>query len=84
LPIAISKHMILSIHNNSSGILLILLSALASRSINVKDLKLGQRGNKGYAILGIDGNSQLVSDVLKKLGPQFFETTHLQLTSEGI
>ena len=84
LPIAISKQMILSIHNNSSGILLILLSALASRNINVKDLKLGQRGNKGYAILGIDGNSQLVSDVLKKLGPQFFETTHLQLTSEGI
>jgi len=84
LPIAISEQMILSIHNNSSGILLILLSALASRNINVKDLKLGQRGNKGYAILGIDGNSQLVSDVLKKLGPQFFETTHLQLTSEGI
>ncbi|MDQ2177909.1 histidinol-phosphatase HisJ family protein [Marinifilum sp. D714] len=84
LPIAISKQMILSIHNNSSGILLILLSALASRNINVNDLKLGQRGNKGYAILGIDGNSQLVSDVLKKLGPQFFETTHLQLTSEGI
>lgn len=84
LPIAISEQMILSIHNNSSGILLILLSALASRNINVKDLKLGQRGNKGYAILGIDGNAQLVSDVLKKLGPQFFETTHLQLTSEGI
>jgi histidinol-phosphatase (PHP family) len=84
LPIAISKQMILSIHNNSSGVLLILLSALASQNINIKDLKLGQRGNKGYAILGVEGNSQMVSDILGKLGPQFFETTHLKLTSEEI
>ncbi|WP_171593661.1 histidinol-phosphatase HisJ family protein [Marinifilum caeruleilacunae] len=84
LPIAISKQMILSIHNNSSGVLLILLSALASQNINIKDLKLGQRGNKGYAILGIEESSNSVSEVLKKLGPQFFETTHLQLGSEGV
>ncbi|WP_421919449.1 histidinol-phosphatase HisJ family protein [Marinifilum sp.] len=84
LPIAISKEMILSIHNNSSGVLLILLSALASQNINIKDLKLGQRGNKGYAILGIEQCSKAVSEILKKLGPQFFETTHLQLGSEGI
>ena len=79
LPIAVSKQMILSIHNNSSGILLILLSALASQNINVMDLQLGQRGQKGYAILGIDGNTRLASDVLSKLGPQFYETTHLML-----
>lgn len=79
LPIAISKQMILSIHNNSSGILLILLSALASQNINVIDLKLGQRGQKGYALLSIDGNAQMAKTILTKLGPQFFETTHLSL-----
>jgi len=79
LPIAISQQMILSIHNNSSGILLILLSALASQNVNVIDLKLGQRGQKGYAILGIEAYDQSVGNVLSKLGPQFFETTHLSL-----
>lgn len=81
LPIAISKQMILTVHNNSSGILLILLSALASQNINVMDLQLGHRGHKGYAILGIEGNAQLAGSVLTKLGPQFFETSHLLLNS---
>lgn len=79
LPIAIRKQMILSIHNNTSGILLILLSALASQNINIIDLKLGHRGQKGYAILGIEGGPQTAKTVLSKLGPQFFETTHLSL-----
>ncbi|MGQ1911264.1 histidinol-phosphatase HisJ family protein [Marinifilum sp. RC60d5] len=80
LPIAISEQMILSVHNNSSGVLLILLSALASQNINVLDLRLGHRGNKGYAILGIEGEKRKVGDVIGKLGPQFFETTHLNLS----
>ncbi len=79
LPIAISKQMILSIHNNTPGILLILLSALASQNINIIDLKLGHRGQKGYALLSIEGNAQNAGNVLTKLGPQFFETTHLSL-----
>ncbi|TKG94278.1 histidinol-phosphatase HisJ family protein [Puteibacter caeruleilacunae] len=79
LPIAVSKQMILSVHNNSSGVLLILLSALASQHINVTDLQLGHRGNKGYAILGIEADTQLSEDILKRLGPQFFEISHLRL-----
>jgi len=79
LPIAINQQMILSVHNNSSGVLLILLSALASQNINILNLQLGHRGNKGYAILGVEGNVQLTSNILGKLGPQFFEATHLHL-----
>jgi histidinol-phosphatase (PHP family) len=77
LPIPLSQHMILTIHNNSSGVLLILLSALASRNINVIDLQLGHRGQKGYAALGVEGDRQVVTELLSQLGPQFFETTHL-------
>jgi len=79
LPIAISKQMILSIHNNSSGVLLILLSALASMNINVVDLQLGYRGRKGYAALGVDGDEQLIKMILPKLGPQFYEISCLCL-----
>ena len=79
LPIAISNQMILSVHNNTPGILLILLSALASQNINVIDLRLGHRGQKGYALLSIEGNAQNAGHVLTKLGPQFFETTYLSL-----
>ncbi|RUT79867.1 histidinol-phosphatase HisJ family protein [Ancylomarina longa] len=79
LPIAVSQHMILSVHNNSSGVLLILLSALASQNINILDLRLGHRGQKGYAILGIEGNASLAHNILTQLGMQFFETSHLLL-----
>ena len=79
LPIAINKQMILSIHDNSSGVLLILLSALAALNINVVDLQLGYRGRKGYAALGVDGDEQLIKMILPKLGPQFYETSYLSL-----
>lgn len=79
LPTAISSQMLVTIHNNVSGVLLILLSALASQNINVKDLQLGHRGNKGYAALGVDGNPRVVRELLTKLGDQFHETTHLVL-----
>lgn len=79
LPIAISSQMLVTIHNNISGVLLILLSALASQNINVMDLQLGHRGNKGYAALGVDGDPRVVRDLLSKLGDQFYETTHLVL-----
>ena len=79
LPIAISSQMLVTIHNNVSGVLLILLSALASQQINVLDLQLGHRGNKGYAALGVEGNPRVVRDLLSQLGDQFHETTHLLL-----
>ncbi|MRT94362.1 histidinol-phosphatase HisJ family protein [Ancylomarina sp. 16SWW S1-10-2] len=79
LPIAISSQMLVTIHNNVSGVLLILLSAMASQNINVIDLQLGHRGNKGYAALGVDGNPRIVRELLSQLGDQFHETTHLHL-----
>ena len=79
LPIAISSQMLVTIHNNVSGVLLILLSALASQNINVMDLQLGHRGNKGYAALGVVGNPRVVRELLTQLGDQFHETTHLVL-----
>jgi histidinol-phosphatase (PHP family) len=83
LPMPISSHMILSIHNNRSGVLLILLSALASRNINVLDLQLGHRGQKAYAALGVEGDERIVAELLSKLGPQFHETAHLVLHNLG-
>jgi histidinol-phosphatase (PHP family) len=71
--------MLVTIHNNVSGVLLILLSALASQNINVMDLQLGHRGNKGYAALGVDGNPRVIRELLTRLGDQFYETTHLSL-----
>jgi len=81
LPIAISSQMLVTIHNNVSGVLLILLSALASQQVNVLDLQLGHRGSKGYAALGIDGNPRVVRELLNQLGDQFHEITHLRLKS---
>ena len=80
LPIAVSRQMILAIHNNSPGVLLILLSALAAHCVNVNDLQLGVRGGKGYAILSIDGDEKSVDEILTKLGPQYYETSHLILS----
>jgi len=79
LPIPVSPQMVLTVHHNSPGTLLILLSALASRNINVNDLQLGKRGDKGYAILGVEGDSIIISGLLKQLGPQFYEISQLEL-----
>jgi HisJ family histidinol phosphate phosphatase len=81
LPIPISGHMVLTIHNNRPGVLLILLSALASRRINVLDLQLGSRGERGFAVLGIQGDEREVADILPELGPQFYEATQVVLRS---
>lgn len=81
LPIPVSRQMVLSIHNNRPGVLLILLSALASHDINVVDMQLGERGDKGFAILGVEGDEKDVALVLTQLGPQFHEASHLLLNS---
>jgi len=79
LPIPISKNMILAVLNNKPGVLLILLSALASRNINVVDLQLGERGDKGFAALSYEGDFKVVEDLLRKLGDQYCEITHFEL-----
>ncbi|MBN2554240.1 MAG: hypothetical protein JXB06_15790, partial [Spirochaetales bacterium] len=79
LPIPISRHMVLTVHSNRPGVLLILLSALASRAVNVLDLQLGSRGERGFAVLGIDGDEREVASVLTGLGPQFYEATQILL-----
>lgn len=79
LPIIISKQMILSVHNDSPGVLLILLSALASRNINVNALQLGKKGNKGYAVLGVEGNDHIIEEIISKLGSQYFEISYCRL-----
>ena len=55
LPIPISRHMIVAVHANRPGVVLVLLSALASRGVNVVDLQLGARGDKNFAALGDRG-----------------------------
>lgn len=77
INIPISNTMLISIHNDHPGVLFTLLAALASRNINVIDLKLGKRGDRGFAALGIEGEAvalnALSSKILGQLGPQFHE-----------
>jgi len=80
LPIPVSAHMIITVHANRPGTLLILLTALASRNVNVVDLQLGQRGERGFAVLGVQGGEREVAEVLTQLGPQFFEASQIRLS----
>ncbi len=79
LPIPISPQMIITIHNNRPGTLLILLSALASQHINIHDLQLGERGSKGYAVLGVNGPENTIKILLSQLGNQFFEASLIEV-----
>jgi histidinol-phosphatase (PHP family) len=81
LPIPISRHMIVAVHANRPGVVLVLLSALASRGVNVVDLQLGARGDKNFAALGIEGDEREVADVLRRLGPTYFEASQITLGS---
>lgn len=79
LPVPVTRHMILTVHANRPGTLLVLLSALASRNVNVTDLQLGARGGKGYAVLGVQGDERDVADALARLGPQYHEASQIVL-----
>jgi histidinol-phosphatase (PHP family) len=81
LPIPISRHMIVAVHANRPGVVLVLLSALASRGVNVVDLQLGARGDKNFAALGVEGDERDVADVLRRLGPTYFEASQIILGS---
>jgi len=81
LPIPISPHMIIAVHANRPGVVLVLLSALASRGVNVVDLQLGARGDRNFAALGIEGDGRDVAEVLTRLGPQYLEASQVELGS---
>lgn len=81
LKIALSQKMIITRHENSPGVLLILLSALASRQINIIDLRLGKRNKTGYSALAVDGNKHEIRNLLSKLGEQFYEAHLIEFYS---
>ena len=81
LPMPISKQMILAVIKNKPGVLLILLSALASRKINIIDLQLGERSNRGLVALSVEGDFAVVDNLLRKLGEQYYEITHFELSN---
>lgn len=83
LPVPASRQMVVTVHANRPGVLLVLLSALASRRVNVIDLQLGARGETGFAALGVEGNERDVADVLAELGPGFIEASQLLLPEFG-
>jgi histidinol-phosphatase (PHP family) len=81
LPMPISRQMLITVHANRPGVLLVLLSALASRGVNVIDMQLGARGDKGFAALGIDGDKREVAEVLRRLGASYQEASQVVLGS---
>ena len=82
LKIALNSKMILTRHENSPGVLLILLSALASKSINIIDMRLGKRNKVGYSALAIDGDSNVIRGLLSKLGEQYYEANLVEFHSK--
>ncbi|MDG1730427.1 MAG: histidinol-phosphatase HisJ family protein [Algibacter sp.] len=81
LNLALSDKVILTKHHNAPGVLLILLSALASKHINIKDLRLGKLNDTGYSALAIDGDSHVIRNLLSKLGDQYYEANLIEFHS---
>lgn len=72
---------ILTKHRNAPGVLLILLSALASKNINIIDLRLGKLNDVGYSALAIDGDSNIIKNLLSRLGDQYYEASLIEFHS---
>ena len=81
LKIALSQRMIVTKHENSPGVLLILLSALASKGINIVDLRLGKRNKVGYSALAIEGDPNVIRNLLGRLGDNYFEANLVEFHS---
>ncbi|MEN8188195.1 MAG: histidinol-phosphatase HisJ family protein, partial [Bacteroidota bacterium] len=81
LKLALSEKVILTKHNNAPGVLLILLSALASKNINIIDLRLGKRNKIGYSALAVDGDVNVINNLLQKLGDQYYEANLVEFYS---
>ncbi|MCH4552656.1 histidinol-phosphatase HisJ family protein [Aestuariibaculum lutulentum] len=81
LNLALSEKVIVTKHHNAPGVLLILLSALASKNINIIDLRLGKLNNVGYSALAVDGDSNTINNLLSKLGDQYYEANLIEFHS---
>lgn len=81
LNLGLSEKVILTRHHNAPGVLLILLSALASKNINIKDLRLGKMNDVGYSAIAIDGDSNVIRNLLTKLGDQYYEANLIEFHS---
>ncbi len=81
LKLPLYDKVILTKHVNAPGVLLILLSALASKNINIIDFRLGNRNEVGYSALAIDGDSNVINNLLTKLGSQYFEANLIEFHS---
>ncbi|MFI1743825.1 histidinol-phosphatase HisJ family protein [Thalassobellus sediminis] len=81
LNLALSEKVILTKHHNAPGVLLILLSALASKHINIIDLRLGKLNDTGYSAIATDGDSNVIRDLLSKLGNQYYEANLIEFHS---
>ncbi len=81
LKMALSDKMIVTKHVNSPGVLLILLSALASKHVNIVDLRLGKRNKIGYSALAVEGDSNEIRALLDKLGEQYYEANLIEFYS---
>jgi histidinol-phosphatase (PHP family) len=82
IKLALTKKLILTKHKNSPGVLLILLSALASKNINIIDLRLGKRNKTGYSALAVEGDEHEIEHLLEKLGPQYEEANLIVFNSK--
>jgi histidinol-phosphatase (PHP family) len=81
LKLLLHDMVILTKHNNAPGVLLILLSALASKSINIIDLRLGKRNKVGYSAIAVNGDKNLINSLLSKLGDQYYEANLIEFHS---
>jgi HisJ family histidinol phosphate phosphatase len=81
LNLVLSEKVILTKHHNAPGVLLILLSALASKHINIIDLRLGKLNNMGYSAIAIDGDSNTIKNLLSNLGDQYYEANLIEFHS---
>ncbi len=81
LNLALHEKVILTKHHNTPGVLLILLSALASEHINIIDLRLGKLNDIGYSAVAIDGDNNVIKNLLSKLGEQFYEANLIEFHS---
>ncbi len=82
LNLKLSDKVIVTKHNNAPGVLLILLSALASKGINITDLRLGMLNNTGYSALTVIGDSNCIRNLLTKLGNQYYEANLIEFHSK--
>ncbi len=81
LKLALGKKVILTRHDNAPGVLLVLLSALASKNINIIDFRLGKKNKMGYSALAVEGDNNVINNLLSKLGPHYHEANLIEFHS---